>query len=151
MSDTPVDQTQDEKLSPGAANWKNLCALGNVLLAILAVVALVVSIVAYTQGSTKKPEEAAQCVVIGLFVPFIICAYLIMTLKYNSQALGRLLFVGFIITLYGLCSLGFGVVFARRLINDEDWQGEVTVRTSATVINLVNVYGHMLGILRDFC
>ncbi|TEA15826.1 hypothetical protein C8034_v001991 [Colletotrichum sidae] len=133
--------TNDGGFEPGVAQRKRLCALGNTALAALNIVALVLSVVAYVQGSKKKPEELAQCILTGIFLPFVaLSAYLIVSLKPGNSITFRLMYVAVVTVLYCLFSFGFGVVFATRLIRGDRWKGEVTTRTATAVINIVNAY-----------
>ncbi|KAJ3548407.1 hypothetical protein NM208_g1013 [Fusarium decemcellulare] len=138
MPNSAVDQAQNAKFHPAINHLKKICILGITFFTILNLVSLVLSAVAYSQSDKKESKELAQCIVLGIFFFLIATStWLIITLKPNRQTQSRLIFSGATIIFDGLVSLGFGVVFTKVLIRNEGWEGEVTVRTASTIINLV--------------
>ncbi|KAF6840975.1 hypothetical protein CMUS01_03748 [Colletotrichum musicola] len=103
MPKPPAKSTEDEEFSPAIRNSRNLCVVGNLLLSVLSHATLIVAVVSYIQAPEKRPEELAQCIIIGVFVPLVaLSAYLVFSLKPGRDATRRLMFIGTTITLYGL-------------------------------------------------
>lgn len=64
MQKRSKEDAEDEELSPALKSSRNLCVLGNVFLAILSLVTLIVAVLSYTQAEQSRPEELAQCIAV---------------------------------------------------------------------------------------